>query len=51
MACKKSGFKYYRPLVGPIAMQGSCTTAATKSHGAHECYSSNVCGLSTAVYS
>ena len=28
-------------------MQGSCTTAATKSQGAHACYSSDVCGHST----
>ena len=32
VACKKSGFKSYRPLVGPIAKQGSCTITATKSH-------------------
>ena len=50
MACKKSRFKSYRPLVGTIEMQGSCTAAATKSHGAHACYSSNVCGYSTTVY-
>jgi len=50
MACKKSGFKSYRPLVGPIETQGSCTAAATKSQGAHACYSSDVCGNSTTVY-
>ena len=44
-------FKSYRPLVGPIETQGSCTAAATKSQGAHACYSSDVCGHSTTVYS
>ena len=34
-ACTTSGFKSYRPLVGPIETQGSCITAATKSQGAH----------------
>ena len=28
MACKQSGFKSYRPLVGPIETQGSCTVQA-----------------------
>ena len=28
MACKKSGFKSYRSLVGPIETQGSCTAVA-----------------------
>ena len=51
MACKKSGFKSYRPLVGPIETQGSCTAAATKSQGAHACYSSDECGHSTTLYS
>ena len=35
--CKKSGFKSYRPLVGPIATHGSCTAAVTKSQGVHAC--------------
>ena len=30
MAGEKSGFKSYRPLVGPIETQGSCTSVATK---------------------
>ena len=47
----KSGFKSYRPLVGPTAAQGPCTVAETKSQGAHACYSSDVCGHSTTVYS
>jgi len=47
----QSGFKSYRALVGPIKTQGLCTAAATKSQGAHACYSSNVCGPSTTVYS
>ena len=51
MACKKSGFKSYRPRVGPIETHGSCTAAATKSQEAHACYSSNVCGHSTLLYS
>jgi len=51
MACKKSGYKTYRPLVGPIETQGSCTADATKSQGAHVCYSSDVCGHSTQVNS
>jgi len=38
MACKKSGFKSYRPLVGPIETQGLCTASATKPQGAHACY-------------
>ena len=50
MACKKSGFKCYRPLVGPIEMQSLCTAAATKSQGAYVCFSSDVCGHSTTVY-
>ena len=50
MAHKQSGFKSYRPLVGPIETQGSCTTAATKSRGAQACYISEVCGHSTTVY-
>jgi len=41
----------YRPLVGPTETQGSCTAAATKSQGAHVCYSSDVRGNSTTVYS
>jgi len=48
---QKSGFKSYRPRVGPIEMHGSCTAAATKSQGAHACYSSDVCGHFTTVYS
>ena len=47
----KSGFKSYRPLVGPIETLGSCTAAATKSQGVHACYSSDVRGNSTTVYS
>ena len=47
MACKVSGFKSYRPIVGPIATQGSCTVAETKSQGTHACHSSDVCGQST----
>jgi len=44
--------KSYRPLVGPIEIQGSYTAAATKYQGAdHACYSSDVCGHSTTVYS
>ena len=35
---KRSGFKSYWPLVGPIEKQGSCTTAATKSQGARVIY-------------
>ena len=31
MACEKSELKAYRPLVGSIETQGSCTDAATKS--------------------
>ena len=50
MACKKSGFKSYRSLVGPIETQGLCTASATKSQEAHACYSSDVCGDSTTVY-
>ena len=38
-------------LVGPIKAQGSCTFAATKSRGAHACYSSNVCGHFITLYS
>ena len=37
---RKSGFKSYRPFVGPIETQVSCTATATKSQGAHACYSS-----------
>ena len=48
---QKSGFKSYWPLVGPHETQGLCTAAATKSLGAHLCYSSDVCGNSTTVYS
>ena len=48
---EKSGFKSYRPLVGPIETQGSCTSVATKSRGAHVCYSSYICGHSTTVSS
>ena len=51
MACKKSGFKSYRPLIGPIETQCSCTAAVTKSQGAHARYSSDMCGLSTTVFS
>ena len=51
MAHKQSGLNSYRPLVGPIETQGSCTTTATKSQGAHACYISDVCGHSTTVYS
>ena len=29
MACKKSGFRSYRPLDGPLKRQGSFTAAAT----------------------
>ena len=36
--------------VGPIETQSSSRSAATKSHGAHACYSSDVCGYSTTVY-
>ena len=50
MACKKSGFKSYQPLVGPIETQGSCTTTATKSQRVHLCYSSDVCVHSMTVY-
>ena len=50
-ACKKSGFKSYQPLVRPIITQGSCTATATKSQEAHTCYSSDVCGHFTTVYS
>ena len=50
MACRESGLKAYRPLVGPIETQGLCTAAATKYHGAHACYLSDVCGHSTTVY-
>ena len=46
---KRLNFKSYRPLVGPTEMQGSCTATATKSQGAHSCYSSEVCGHSTIV--
>ena len=38
---KSLNFKSYQPLVGPTEMQGSCTAAATKSQGAHACYSSD----------
>ena len=38
MACKKSGFKSYRPLVGPIEMLGLCTAVATNSQGAYACF-------------
>ena len=38
---KRSGFKSYRPLVGPIKTQDSCTVAATESQEAHACYSSD----------
>ena len=31
---KSLKFKSYRPVVGPIEMQGSCTAAETKSQGA-----------------
>ena len=48
---KKSGCKSYWPLVRPIETQGLCTSAATKSQGVHMCYSSDVCGHSTTVYS
>ena len=51
MACEKSGFKSYRPLVGPIETQGSCTSVTTKSRGAHACYSLDVCDHSTTVSS
>ena len=50
MACEKSGFKSDRPLVGPIETQCSCRTAATKSQGAHVCYSSDTCGLFHTFY-
>ena len=40
-------FKSYWPLVGPIKTLGSFSAAATKSQGAHSCYSSDVCGHST----
>ena len=50
MACKKSESKSYRPLVGPIEMLGSCTAAATDSHGAYACFSSDMCSHSTTVY-
>ena len=49
MAGEKSGFKSNRPIVGPIETEGSCTSVATKSRGAHACYSSYVCGHSTTV--
>ena len=48
---KKSGFKSYRPLVGPIESQGTYTACATKSQGAHACYLADVCGHSITVYS
>ena len=51
MAGEKSGFKSYRPIVGPIETQGSCASVATKSRGAHACYSSYVRGNSTTVSS
>ena len=51
MACKQFVFKSYRPHVGPIETQGSCTAAVTKSYGAHACYSSDVCDHATTVYS
>ena len=51
MAYKMSEFKSYWTLAGPIEKQGVCTAAATKSQGAHECYSSDVCGHPTTVYS
>ena len=37
--------------LNPIETQGQCTVAATKSQGAHACYSSDVKGHSTTVYS
>ena len=51
MACKQFVFKSYRPHVGPIETQGSCTATTTKSYGAHACYLSDVCDHSTIVYS
>ena len=51
MAGEKSGFKSYRPIVGPIETQGLCASVATKSRGAHACYSSYVRGNSTTVSS
>ena len=51
MACKSLKFQSYQPHVGLTEMQGSCTAATTKSQGAHPCYSSEVCGHSTTVYS
>ena len=50
LRCKKSEFETYRPLVGPIETQGSCTAAATKSQGAHACYSSDVSGVARHTY-
>ena len=50
MTCKKSGFKSYWPLVGPIRTLGLCWAAATKSQGAQACYSSDGGGHSTTVY-
>jgi len=50
MACKKSGFKSYPPLVGPFGTLGSCIAAVTKFQGAHACYLSDVCGHSTTAY-
>ena len=41
MACKTSGLN-----VGPIETQGMCKAPASKSQGAHACYSSDVCGHS-----
>ena len=46
---KQTRFKSCWQLVGPIETQGSCTAVATKSQGAHACYSSAVC-RSTTVY-
>ena len=50
MACKKIWI-YILSTSGPIETQGSCTAAETISQRAHACYSSDMCGHSTSVYS